>query len=163
VIRAISSSNLADKKAGLEGFKRLLKQKVAFRTPELKKILESFKAILAGRSALFLTALDTLSEFLLVCGPVLDYPWCSFLVPALTNKAADSSLPGQSLAAVVKARTNAIETLNPTWQLSSLSKYITDDEAKTSGPRHKVQILVWLTALAPRIEEGLFHFYCQET
>ena len=47
---------------------------VPFRTPELKKILESFRSLLSGRGPLFLTALDTLSDFLAACGPVLDYP-----------------------------------------------------------------------------------------
>ena len=154
VIRAISSNNMNDKRAGLEGFKRLLKQKVAFRTPELKKLLEAFKYLLTVRNDLFLSALGALSEFLMVCGPVLDYPWCSFLVPALTNKAADSSLPGQTLAALVKSRTSAIENLNPTWQLQAVSKFITSDETRTS--RHKVQILVWLTALAPRVDGGSY-------
>ena len=44
------------------------------RTPELKKILESFRSLLSGRGPLFLTALDTLADFLAACGPVLDYP-----------------------------------------------------------------------------------------
>ena len=50
--------------------------------------------------------------------------WCNFLVPALTQRASDSSLPGQSLAGVVRARSSAIENLNPTWQLQAISKVI---------------------------------------
>ena len=50
------------------------------------------------------------------------FKWCNFLVPTLTARAADSSLPGQSLAAVFKARSIAIENLNPSLQLQALSK-----------------------------------------
>jgi len=74
VIRAITSSNINDKRAGLAGLKRLLQKQVPFRTPELKKLLEAFKSLLTGRGPLFLPSLEVLSEFLVVCGPVLDYP-----------------------------------------------------------------------------------------
>ena len=116
--------SINDKKAGLLGLKRLIAKQVPFRTPELKKILESLRGLLAGRGPLLLTALDVLTDLLNSCGAVLDYPWCNFLVPSLTNRAVDSSLPGQSLAAVFKARTAAIENLNPSLQLQALSKVI---------------------------------------
>jgi hypothetical protein len=141
---------MTEKKAGLAGLKRLIEKQVPFRTPELKKILESFRNILSGRGPLFLLALDVLADFLAVCGPVLDYPWCNFLVPVLTSRAADSSLPGQSLAAVFKARSAAIENLNPSLQIQALSKLIQSES--DNQPRNKVQILVWLTQLAPRLD-----------
>ena len=67
----------------MSGLKRLLAKQVPFRTPELKKILEAFKNLLSGRGPLFLPALEVLSEFLNVCGPVLDYPVSINLVPLL--------------------------------------------------------------------------------
>ena len=59
---------------------------VPFRTPELKKILESFKGLLVGRGPLFLPALEVLSEFLIVCGPVLDYPVSCEVAPLTARK-----------------------------------------------------------------------------
>ena len=50
-----------DRKAGLLGLKRLIAKQVPFRTPELKKILESLRGLLSGRGPLLLTALDVLT------------------------------------------------------------------------------------------------------
>ena len=123
--KALTSMSINDKTAGLLGLKRLISKQVPFRTPELKKILESLRGLLSGRGPLLLTALDVLTDLLNSdTGACLDYPWCNFLVPSLTNRAVDSSLPGQSLAAVFKARTAAIENLNASLQLQALSKVI---------------------------------------